>query len=37
MACLEIEKEIESLRHELNRYQTYEAGKAHQIYSSSDH
>lgn len=37
MACLEIEKEIECLKHELQRYQTYEAEKAHQIYSAADH
>lgn len=36
LACLEIEKEIEQLSHELKRYQAYEAGKAHHFYQNQE-
>lgn len=35
-ACSEIEREIEQLKHELNRYRHYDAVKVHHIYAKKD-
>ncbi len=35
-ACREIDSEIERLKHELDRYRSYEVGRIHQIYTKSE-